>query len=88
MSWIQALTSVTLAYTPGKPGLAHPFPKLTTPMMVDLVSRWSKVMRVNMYVSLPSILCHKERTSRVSLARILPLVSSTDVETENGEMCN
>ena len=48
LSWIQALTSVTLAYTPGKPGLAHPFPKLTTPMMVDLVSRFSRVMRVKL----------------------------------------
>ena len=48
LSWIQALTSVTLAYTPGKPGLAHPFPKLTTPMMVDLVSRLSKVMGVKL----------------------------------------
>ena len=39
LDFIQFKTVVTLAYTPGNSGFAHPIPQLTTPAMIALPLR-------------------------------------------------
>ena len=79
MNWIQCLIFVTRAYTPW---LGQSEPKLTIPICANLEVLWLHLTFTFYDCVPPLILLHNEGTTRVSLARVFPSITSTNVVAE------